>query len=106
MKTRRFNIEIANFSKKIVFDFVKVTRFHKMDMYTFMKKGRLTRYSILICYMDLSVEAVKIVPDYDKYYLPLVFKTNEKFDEFVNKFLRAIEGDESTQQYMCRELFG
>ena len=56
--------------------------------------------------MDLSVEAVKIVPDYDKYYWPLVFKTNEEFDEFVNKFLRAIEGDESTQQYMCRELFG
>lgn len=106
MKTRRFNIEIANFSKKIVFDFVKVTRFHKMDMYTFMKKCRLTRYSILICYMDLSVEVVKIVPDYDKYYLPMVFKTTEEFDEFVNKFLRAIEGDESTQQYMCRELFG
>lgn len=108
MKTKRLNVEITDFSKKILFDKVEVSHFTKIDVYTYAltKRGRLSQYFIIVSYKKLYVLITKVTPEYSKLLVLYCFKATKEFDDFINKLYRAIDGDTSSQQYMCRELFG
>lgn len=107
-KNRRVKIELDNFRKEVIFDKVEVSHFTKIDVYTYAltKRGRLAQYFIIVSYKKLYVLITKVTPEYSKLLVLYCFKATEEFDDFINKLYRAIDGDTSSQQYMCRELFG